>query len=254
MLVLLNIGEDDIARRRRSSSPTIAAGYDHHQALVEALSARSRWRSASSSRRGGRLPGGPRARPSPSLERVIRLSYRLLGLISFFTAGPDETRAWTIPDGATAVDAAGAIHSDLARGFIRAEIVGYEDLLALGSMAEARKAGQLRSEGKTYRIATATCSRSSSAASQFRRPPSGSSSAKSVLYALPSTSSSRDRHRHRPRLVLVIREVDLELGRKFSLSSVETFTEATSRSSLTWMKPWSRSSSTAIASMRVSCT
>ncbi len=87
-----------------------------------------------------------------SLERVIRLSYRLLGLISFFTAGPDETRAWTIPAGSTAVDAAGAIHTDLARGFIRAEVVPYEDLIALGSMAEARKHGKLRSEGKTYLV------------------------------------------------------------------------------------------------------
>ncbi len=87
-----------------------------------------------------------------SLDRVIRLSYRLLGLISFFTAGPDETRAWTIPDGSTAVDAAGAIHSDLARGFIRAEVVTYDDLVSLGSMAEARKQGKLRSEGKTYLV------------------------------------------------------------------------------------------------------
>jgi ribosome-binding ATPase YchF (GTP1/OBG family) len=85
-----------------------------------------------------------------SLERVIHLSYKLLGLISFFTAGPDETRAWTIPDGSTAVDAAAAIHTDIARGFIRAETVSVEDLLALGSMAEARKQGKLRSEGKTY--------------------------------------------------------------------------------------------------------
>jgi ribosome-binding ATPase YchF (GTP1/OBG family) len=83
---------------------------------------------------------------------VIRLSYRLLGLISFFTAGPDETRAWTIPEGATAVDAAGAIHTDLARGFIRAEVVPWEDLLACGSTAEARRAGKLRSEGKTYQV------------------------------------------------------------------------------------------------------
>ena len=75
------------------------------------------------------------------LDRVIALSYRLLGLISFLTAGPDEVRAWPIPDGSTAVEAAGAIHTDLARGFIRAETVGYEDLLTLGSMAEARKAG-----------------------------------------------------------------------------------------------------------------
>jgi ribosome-binding ATPase YchF (GTP1/OBG family) len=88
----------------------------------------------------------------PSLDRVIRLSYRLLGLISFFTAGPDETRAWTIPDGSNAVDAAGAIHTDLARGFIRAEVVPYEELMTLGSMAEARRAGKLRAEGKTYRV------------------------------------------------------------------------------------------------------
>ena len=86
------------------------------------------------------------------LDRVIALSYRLLGLVSFLTAGPDEVRAWPIPDGSTAVDAAGAIHTDLAKGFIRAETVHYEDLVALGSMAEARKHGKLRSEGKTYRV------------------------------------------------------------------------------------------------------
>jgi len=61
-------------------------------------------------------------------------------------------RAWPIPDGSTAVDAAGAIHTDLAKGFIRAETVAYDDLVRLGSMAEARKAGRLRSEGKTYRV------------------------------------------------------------------------------------------------------
>ena len=87
-----------------------------------------------------------------SLDRVIGLSYQLLGLVSFLTAGPDEVRAWPIPSGSTAVDAAGAIHSDLARGFIRAETVAYEDLLELGSMAEARKHGRLRSEGKTYLV------------------------------------------------------------------------------------------------------
>ena len=87
-----------------------------------------------------------------SLDRVIELSYRLLGLISFLTAGPDEVRAWPIRDESTAVDAAGAIHSDLAKGFIRAEVVAYEDLLRFGSMAEARKHGRLRSEGRTYRV------------------------------------------------------------------------------------------------------
>ena len=68
------------------------------------------------------------------------------------TAGPDEVRAWPIPDGSSAVDAAAAIHTDLARGFIRAEVVPYEDLIELRSLAEARKHGKLRSEGKTYRV------------------------------------------------------------------------------------------------------
>src|SRR5438132_11979201 len=82
--------------------------------------------------------------------RVIQASYQLLDLISFLTAGADEVRAWTIRDGSTAVDAAAVIHSDLARGFIRAEVVPYEDLVAAGSFPEARKRGKLRSEGKTY--------------------------------------------------------------------------------------------------------
>jgi ribosome-binding ATPase YchF (GTP1/OBG family) len=86
------------------------------------------------------------------LARVIHLSYRLLGLISFLTAGPDEVRAWPIPDGSSSVEVAGAIHTDLARGFIRAEVVPYEDLLHLKTMAEARKHGKLRSEGKTYTV------------------------------------------------------------------------------------------------------
>jgi hypothetical protein len=87
-----------------------------------------------------------------SLDRVIGLSYRLLGLISFLTAGPDEVRAWPIPQGSTAVEAAGTIHTDLARGFIRAEAVQYQDLIELGSISEARKYGKLRSEGKTYLV------------------------------------------------------------------------------------------------------
>jgi GTP-binding protein YchF len=87
-----------------------------------------------------------------SRGRVIRLTYDLLGLFSFFTAGEDECRAWTLRRGSTAVDAAGAIHSDLARGFIRAEVVTYDDLISCGSMAEARKHGLLRAEGKTYEV------------------------------------------------------------------------------------------------------
>lgn len=88
-----------------------------------------------------------------SRGRVITLTYGLLGLFSFFTAGEDECRAWTLRHGSTAVDAAGAIHSDLARGFIRAEVVTYDELMQLGSIAEARRHGVLRSEGKTYEVA-----------------------------------------------------------------------------------------------------
>ncbi len=86
----------------------------------------------------------------PSLSRVIHLSYKLLKVQSFFTVGEDEVRAWTIPVGASAVEAAGAIHTDLARGFIRAEVIGYADLIGAGSMAEARKHGTFRLEGKEY--------------------------------------------------------------------------------------------------------
>lgn len=81
---------------------------------------------------------------------AIRASYALLGLISFLTAGPDECRAWTITKGMTAPEAAGKIHSDLRRGFIRAEVIRFEDLIACGSEAEARKRGLLRTEGKSY--------------------------------------------------------------------------------------------------------
>jgi GTP-binding protein YchF len=86
----------------------------------------------------------------PSLNRMIRKSYELLQLQSFFTVGEDEVRAWTVRRGATAPEAAGVIHSDLQKGFIRAEVVPYDDLIALGSMAEARAKGKLRLEGKDY--------------------------------------------------------------------------------------------------------
>jgi len=84
------------------------------------------------------------------LDRLIRASYRLLGLISYFTAGPKEVRAWTITRGTKAPQAAGKIHSDFERGFIRAEIVAYDDLIACGSMTAAKEKGLVRSEGKEY--------------------------------------------------------------------------------------------------------
>ncbi len=88
----------------------------------------------------------------PGLDRVIRAGYRLLGLHTFFTAGPKEVRAWTVPLGATAPEAAGVIHSDFEKGFIRAEVVSYEDFTTCGGEAGARQAGKWRLEGKDYVI------------------------------------------------------------------------------------------------------
>ena len=89
----------------------------------------------------------------PGRDRLIHEAYRLLGLLSFFTSGADEVRAWTLHDGDTAVDAAGAIHSDLARGFIRAQVVAYDDFVSCGAtLAACRDKGVLRLEGKEYRV------------------------------------------------------------------------------------------------------
>jgi ribosome-binding ATPase YchF (GTP1/OBG family) len=86
----------------------------------------------------------------PGLNRVIRGAYRQLGLQTYFTAGPKEVRAWTIPAGATAPQAAGVIHTDFERGFIRAEITSYEDYVAHKGEQGAKEAGKLRVEGKEY--------------------------------------------------------------------------------------------------------
>lgn len=85
-----------------------------------------------------------------AFDRVLALSYKLLGVISFFTTASAEVKAWTIPKGTTAVKAAGKIHSDMERGFIRAEVISFHDLERIGNLAEARKHGLLRMEGKNY--------------------------------------------------------------------------------------------------------
>jgi len=151
VLVLLNVGESDLPNAPALAS-RITAGYAHQGALVDALSAKIEMELGELEPDEAVAFMTELGLHESSLDRVIALSYRLLGLISFLTAGPDEVRAWPVRDGSTAVDAAGVIHTDLARGFIRAETVAYEDLVTLGSTAEARKAGKLRSEGKTYRV------------------------------------------------------------------------------------------------------
>ncbi len=84
------------------------------------------------------------------LHRLIRIAYEALGLMTYFTTGPDETRAWTVKRGATAPEAGRAIHSDSQEKFIRAEVIGWEALLAAGSWAAARSKGALQTEGKEY--------------------------------------------------------------------------------------------------------
>jgi ribosome-binding ATPase len=151
VLILLNLGEADIGRRSELTADA-GARIRHAHTRSEALSARIEMEIGELEEEEAEAFRADLGIEGPSLDRVIRASYELLGLISFFTVGPDETRAWTIPSGSSAVDAAGTIHTDLARGFIRAEVVTWEDLIELGSMADARRHGRLRSEGKTYRV------------------------------------------------------------------------------------------------------
>jgi ribosome-binding ATPase len=151
VLVLLNVGEGDLPGAE-SLRGRIAGSYAHEHAVVATLSAKIEMELGELEPDEAAVFMAELGIAESGLTRVIRLSYALLGLISFLTAGPDEVRAWPIPHGSTAVDAAGAIHTDLAKGFIRAEVVPYEDLLALGSTGEARRHGKLRSEGRTYLV------------------------------------------------------------------------------------------------------
>ena len=146
VLVLVNTGDDVIP-------PEKLVTYQHRQSLVMALQGKLEMEIAQLDLDEAMVFMEEFGISEPALDRMIRASYDLVGLQSFFTVGEDEVRAWTVRKGATAVEAAGAIHTDLARGFIRADIVTYDDLMSFGgSMAEARKAGKTRLEGKEYLV------------------------------------------------------------------------------------------------------
>lgn len=149
LLVALNVGEDDLGRSDELEAELagLVAGNKSGGAVLcgrleEELAQMSP--EEETEMRSG-LDAG-----ESGLERMIRLSYSVLGLISFLTVGEDEVRAWTISQGATAPQAAGTVHSDLERGFIRAETVGYDDFMTAGSLAQARTNGALRQEGREY--------------------------------------------------------------------------------------------------------
>jgi len=149
MLVVLNIGEEQIPQAPQLEGQ-ISSLYP--QFAVVALCGKLEMELAQLSDTEAREFREAMGLSKPALDRVIDLSYRLLGLVSFFTTVSSELKAWTIPAGTPAPEAAGKIHSDMERGFIRAEVISYGDLESCGNPAEARKRGLLRTEGKNYII------------------------------------------------------------------------------------------------------
>lgn len=143
LMLVINIGENQLA------SPP-AFDYPHRESDVVALCGKIEAELAQLDDEDAQAFMEDLGIKEAARDRVIASSYNLLGLMSFLTAGPDEVRAWTIHRNTPAVEAAGAIHSDIQRGFIRAEIVAYDDLIKAGGMAEAKKQGTVRMEGKTY--------------------------------------------------------------------------------------------------------
>ena len=149
LLVVVNIGEGDVARASEIEAEFAASFSGAHRA-VAAISGKIEQELAQMTDTDAEEFRADLGIEESGLDRMIRLSYELTGLISFFTVGPDECRAWNVHRGAVAPQAAGKIHTDLERGFIRAEVVHWDDLLDAGSMAEAKKRGAVRQEGKTY--------------------------------------------------------------------------------------------------------
>jgi hypothetical protein len=151
MLYVLNLGEGDAARANVADQFAAEAGLKQRlRTAVSAICGKVEAELAELSDAEAAEFLSSYGLKESAISRLIRASYQLLGLISFFTVGEDECRAWTIRKGMTALDAAGEIHTDIQRGFIRAEVTKYDDLMAAGSFAEARVRAQLRLEGKEY--------------------------------------------------------------------------------------------------------
>jgi ribosome-binding ATPase YchF (GTP1/OBG family) len=149
-LIVLNIGEDDLARAGEIEEAFRARHGGEHVA-VAALCAKLEAELAQMEPAEAAEFRGDLGLPAESpLDRAIVTAYELLGVHSFLTAGEDECRAWTVRKGATAPEAAGKIHSDLEKGFIRAEVVPWRELVEAGSLAEVKRRGHLRTEGKGY--------------------------------------------------------------------------------------------------------
>jgi hypothetical protein len=151
-LVVVNVDEADVAAPEGVLAPVRDAVGRHRAELVIPVCAKLEAEIAELPEAEAAVFRADLGLHESALERVLRATYQLLGLISFFTVGEDEVRAWTVPQDATALQAAGAIHSDLERGFIRAEVVRWDDLLRVGSEAAAKKEALMRTEGKTATV------------------------------------------------------------------------------------------------------
>jgi GTP-binding protein YchF len=153
LLVVANVGEDAVkGAAARLEATGLAALARRPNVGVCAVSAPIEAEMAELPAEDARAFREDLGLAEPGLDRVIRSTYELLGLISFLTAGEDECRAWTIPRGTKAPQAAGAIHTDLERGFIRAQVVPYAELVAAGGVAACREKGTLRLEGREYEV------------------------------------------------------------------------------------------------------
>jgi ribosome-binding ATPase YchF (GTP1/OBG family) len=149
VITLVNIGEEDLPRAAQMEADLNAQfGAPNHRLVV--MCGKLEMELSNLDEASVKDFLGEYGLSQTGLERVIQTSYELLGLISFLTAGEDEVRAWPIQRGTVAQKAAGKIHSDIERGFIRAEVISYKDMIECGSLAEAKKRGILRLEGKTY--------------------------------------------------------------------------------------------------------
>ena len=143
LLILLNLGEGQ-------AQPEIQ--YDHQRSQIVSLQGKLEMDLGQLSDEDAALFMHEYGIEELGLSRMIRSSYELLGLLSFFTVGEDEVRAWTVRRGALAPEAAGEVHTDMQKGFIRAEVISYDELMEAGSMAEGRSKGKLRLEGKQYLV------------------------------------------------------------------------------------------------------
>lgn len=149
LIVALNIGEKDIPQSNEIP-PSFADIYNSTQSTVVLISAQIEMEIQQLSNEEAQAFRNDIGITHSAMERLIRLSYELLGLISFFTVGKDEVRAWTIPLNTAAPQAAGAIHTDFERGFIRAEVVSYDDFIQRKSLKQCKTDGVMRLEGKDY--------------------------------------------------------------------------------------------------------